>query len=217
MVRGSLALASQGLTDLVWGHLAIRDTDDRGLWMKAAGWGYEEVEASRVLLVSFDGEVLAGSGPRHIEYLIHSSIMARRPQVKAVVHAHNDTVNAFASLDVPLRAISHAGIEFAQQGLPRFTKTANLIRTPALGAELAETLGTAPGLLIPHHGLVTVGETVGQAVMRAVMLTRACHTQLMAESAGGPAIAIGEEINEMGWPEPQVEAGWNYLQRRSGT
>ena len=43
-----------------------------------------------------------------------------------------------------------------------------------------------PGCLIPHHGLVTVGATVAEAVMRAVCLDRACQVQLLAMAAGGP-------------------------------
>lgn len=40
VVRASRALAAAGLTDMVWGHAAIRDPDGRGVWMKAAGWGF---------------------------------------------------------------------------------------------------------------------------------------------------------------------------------
>src|SRR5690606_5476265 len=39
----SLALAFGGLRDLVWGHASVRDPDGRGLWTKAAGWGFEEI------------------------------------------------------------------------------------------------------------------------------------------------------------------------------
>jgi ribulose-5-phosphate 4-epimerase/fuculose-1-phosphate aldolase len=214
----SQTLAVGGLSDLVWGHVSVRDHAARGVWMKSAGWGFEEVMPGRVLLVSDSGEVLVGSGQRHIEYLIHTHVMAYRPDVGAVVHAHSDVVNAFASLEVPLRALSHSGLEFADPQLPRFTRTANLIRTDELGHALAETLGGAPAAFIPHHGMVTVGATAAQAVMRAVLLTRACQTHLMALSAGGPRSWIGAELQDMGWPGPQVQAGWNYLSRKlSGT
>jgi len=183
--------------------------------MKAAGWGFEEVLPSRVLLVSEEGEVLAGDGPRHIEFLIHAEVMKVRPDVSSVVHAHNDEVNAFASLGVPLRSLTHAGLEFAEPQLPRFTRTATLIRTPELGRALAETLGQAPAVLIPQHGFVTVGGTAAQAVMRAVLLARACRTQLLALAAGGPQSWISADEHTMGWPLPQMDAGWNYLVRRS--
>ena len=80
-VQASRALAAAGQGDMVWGHASIRDPDGRGVWMKSAGWGLEEIDASRIALVSPDGSVLDGAEPRHIEYPIHTEIMAARPDV----------------------------------------------------------------------------------------------------------------------------------------
>jgi hypothetical protein len=63
-------------------------------------------------------------GPRHIEYPIHTEIMAARPDVGAVVHTHSPTACAFAALDVPLRPLDHAGSLFCYPDIPRFTLTA---------------------------------------------------------------------------------------------
>src|ERR1700740_1767405 len=104
-VDGCRALAAAGEADMVWGHPSVRDPEGRGVWMKSSGWGFEEVDASRIVLVNPDGVVLEGSGKRHIEYPIHTEIMNRRPDVNAVVHTHSDAVNAFAALDVPVRAL----------------------------------------------------------------------------------------------------------------
>ncbi len=43
-----------------------------------------------------------------------------------------------------------------------------LIRTPQLGAALAQTLGTAPVALLRGHGNVVVGGSVREVVFRAV-------------------------------------------------
>ncbi|MFD4603030.1 class II aldolase/adducin family protein [Streptomyces sp. NPDC058464] len=216
-VRASRALAAAGLTDMVWGHAAVRDPDSNGVWMKAAGWGFEEISAERVLLVSRAGDVLRGEGKRHIEYPIHTEIIARRPDVGCVVHTHAPALSAFASLDVPLRPISHDGVVFCEPQLPRFTVTGALIATQELGAALAETLGDAPACLMPQHGAVTAGPDAATAVMYAVLLERACRTQLMAMAAGGPKVwSDAEEASfkrEQIWNPAQLGAGWNYLGR----
>ena len=59
-VTANQALGVAGQADLVWGHAAIRDPEGRGVWMKAAGWAFEEVTPDQVVLVSPEGEVLAG-------------------------------------------------------------------------------------------------------------------------------------------------------------
>ncbi|MFD7479733.1 class II aldolase/adducin family protein [Streptomyces sp. NPDC059837] len=218
-VRASRALAAAGLTDMVWGHAAVRDPDADGVWMKASGWGFEEIDAERVLLVSRGGEVLHGEGKRHIEYPIHTEIMARRPDVGCVVHTHAPALSAFASLDTPLLPISHDGVVFCDPQVPRFTETGALIATRELGAALAETLGDGPACLMPRHGAVTVGPDAATAVMYAVLLERACRTQLMAMAAGGPKTWSDDaeaafKRNQV-WNPAQRDSGWNYLQRLS--
>ena len=220
VVRANRALGAAGQADLIWGHASIRDPSGRGAWMKAAGWGFEEITRERVVLVSDDGDVLAGEGRRHIEYPIHTELYRRRSDVTAVVHSHAAAAVAFASLDVPVRALSHDGVWFADPDIPRFRETGSLIRDHELGDALASAIGDGPGCLIPHHGLVTVGATVAEAVMRAVCLDRACQVQLLAMSAGGPhtwsdTAEVTRKRTEV-WTPEQVTAGFAYLCRVGG-
>jgi L-fuculose-phosphate aldolase len=220
VVRASRALMAAGQSDMVWGHASVRDPRGLGAWMKSAGWGFEEVDASRVVLVSPGGEVLQGNGCRHIEYPIHTEIMARRADVGAVVHSHSDAANAFSALDEPLRPLSHAGSLFSYPDVPRFTLTGGLIRSRELGQALADALGDAPACLMPQHGLVAVGPDLPAAVMTAVLLDRACRTQLTAMAAG-PLRRWGGEEDTVAkraevWAPSQLHAGWEYLVRISG-
>jgi ribulose-5-phosphate 4-epimerase/fuculose-1-phosphate aldolase len=213
------ALGASGQSDMVWGHASIRDPEGRGVWMKAAGWSFDEVISGRVALVSSAGEVLAGNGPRHIEYPIHTEVMNARPDVGCVVHTHAPAATSFAALDVPLRALSHDGVEFAEPQISRFTVTGSLISSAELGKALAEAIGPGVGCLLPRHGLVTVGPDAMTAVMRAVLLARACSVQLQAMAAGeirswSDSAEIARKKAEV-WPESQFRAGYAYLCRQS--
>jgi ribulose-5-phosphate 4-epimerase/fuculose-1-phosphate aldolase len=172
---GNRALAAAGQSDMVWGHASVRDPGGRGAWMKGSGWGFEEICEDRVVLVSPAGDVLHGTGRRHIEYPIHTQIMTRRADVGAVVHTHSDAANAFAALDVPIRPLNHAGSLFSYPDVPRFTLTGGLISSAELGRALADALGSAPACLMPQHGLVAVGKDLPSAVMTAVLLDKACR------------------------------------------
>ncbi len=190
VVKASAALAKAGLSDLVWGHAAVRDPAGRGVWMKAAGWGFEEVEPGRVLLVARDGTILSGEGKRHLEFPIHTEIMANRPDIGCVVHTHAPALNAFASLDRDLHPISHDAVPFTYPQIPRLTETGALIATPELGQSLARALGEANAILMPNHGAVTVGADAASAVMYAVLLEGACRTELLALAADGPVACL---------------------------
>ena len=218
VVHACQALMAGGQSDMVWGHASARDPAGRGAWMKCSGWGFEEVTEDRVVLVSPRGEVLEGQGRRHIEYPIHTEIMSRRPDVGAVVHTHSDAANAFAALDTPLRPLSHAGSLLCHPDVARFTLTGGLIKTAELGQALAEALGPARACLMPQHGLVAVGADLPAAVMTAVLLDRACRTQLTAMAAG-EVRRWGTEEDTVAkradvWSEGQLHAGWDYLVRQ---
>jgi ribulose-5-phosphate 4-epimerase/fuculose-1-phosphate aldolase len=146
--------------------------------------------------------------------------MARRADVGAVVHTHSDAANAFSALDVPLRPLSHAGSLFSYPDVPRFTLTGGLISSSGLGQALADALGAAPACLMPQHGLVTVGKNLAAAVMTAVLLDRACRTQLTAMAAG-PLTRWGGEDDTVAkravvWSDGQIAAGFDYLVRSAG-
>jgi len=222
-VRELVALASQVLGledhgDLVWGHVSVRDPAGRGAWMKAAGWGFEEVGPERVLLVGWEGEVLEGSGRRHAEYPIHTEILRARPDVQCVVHTHAPAAVAFASLGEPLRPISHEGTFFVPPDVGRFTLTGDLILTRELGQALAETLGRRNAVLLVHHGIVTVGPDVPTAVVGAILLERACRKQLLAMAAGSLRTWSSDEEalrkRQHCYPPELVRQAWDYLVRR---
>jgi L-fuculose-phosphate aldolase len=187
--------------------------------MKASGWGFEEVDASRIVLVSPAGEVLHGTGPRHIEYPIHTEVMAARPDVGAVVHTHSPAACQFAALDVPLLPLDHAGSLFCYPDIPRFTQTGGLIKTEALGQAVAAALGDALAVLLPQHGIVTVGADLPAAIMTAVLLDRACRAQLTAMAAG-PLRVWGSSEDTIAkradvWSPKQLQAGYAYLLRQA--
>jgi L-fuculose-phosphate aldolase len=178
--------------------------------MKCSGWGFEEVDEQKIVLVTPEGKVLHGSGRRHIEYPIHTEIMARRGDVGAVVHSHSDAANAFSALDVPIRPLNHAGSLFSYPDVPRFTLTGGLISTRELGQALADALGAAPACLMPQHGIVAVGKDLPAAVMTAVLLDKACRTQLNAMAAG-PLKLWGAEADTVAkravvWSDSQMLA-----------
>lgn len=221
VATGCRVLGGQDQGDLVWGHVSARDPDDRGVWMKASTWGFEEVDVTRTVLVSRGGEVVEGDERRHAEYPIHTEIMASRPDVGSVVHTHAPHAVALAATGHPLRPISHEATLFTPPAVPRFELTGDLILTSDLGARLAETLGDHRAAFLVNHGIVTVGSDVPTAVMAAVLLDRACRMQLTALSAGDlSGWSPDEEAlakREHCYSDALLHQAWDYLVRRLDT
>jgi L-ribulose-5-phosphate 4-epimerase len=212
IVTACRVLEKAGQADMVWGHVSIRDPDGRGVWLKGSNLGFDEVTEEQVILLDWDGEILEGEAGRHVEYPIHTEIMARCSNVNAVVHTHPLYSIAFAATGWPLRALSHEGSHFVPPDIPRFEQTGDLVRTPDLGRALAETLGERLGVLMPHHGITTVGTDVGEAVAAATHLERACQIALLAgpDAMGSPD---EEALEKRKRSARHLAMAWAYLSR----
>lgn len=206
-----------GQEDLIWGHAAVRDAEGRGVWMKSSGFGFEEMTADLLVLVDESGATLAGAGRRHIEYPLHTEIVKARPDVGAVVHTHWPQVVAFTATGMPLRPISHDATLFVPDRLARY-ESGDLVTTAEQGRAVAEALGDRPAILLAHHGLVTVGADLAEAVVTAVMLERAARYQLLAAAAGPDfTYSTDEEAihkREQHFIRGNIEGAWDYLRRR---
>ncbi|HLW96268.1 MAG TPA: class II aldolase/adducin family protein [Solirubrobacteraceae bacterium] len=214
---GCRVLEGEGQGDLVWGHVSARDPLGRGIWMKASSFGFGEVGADQVILVSFDGEVLEGDYPRHAEYPIHTELMRARADVGCVVHTHAPWSVAFASTQAPLRPLSHEPTLFVPPDVARFTLTGDLILTRELGEALAATVGERNAALMVHHGIVACGKDVPSAVMAAVLLERACRANIRSLAGGGPATWSSDEEalakRDHCYGPAQLRSAWEFLVR----
>jgi hypothetical protein len=96
----------------------VRDAENRGVWMKSPGFGFEEMTPELLVLLDESGNTPAGSGRRHIEYPIHTEIMRARPDVNAVVRTHWPQVVAFAATEMQLRPMGSVLPTLRRDGQP---------------------------------------------------------------------------------------------------
>lgn len=216
VVLGGRVLHDCGLGDYIWGHVSARDPGGRGVWMKASGLGFEEVTERDVLLVDEHGDVLAGDGPRHSEYPIHTELLRARRELGSVVHVHPPHAIALAASGRALQPISHVGGVFSA-GLRRWDGAPGLVDTPEAGAALAQALAGDRALLLTGHGIVAVGADVGVAVTVAVMLEQACRLAVLVNGLGGVAEPIGASELARVYAHTQGDSylrqAWRYLAR----
>jgi ribulose-5-phosphate 4-epimerase/fuculose-1-phosphate aldolase len=65
------------------------------------------------------------------------------------------------------------------------------------GIDIAQSLGSCKAALLRNHGLLTVGETIEEAVSFFYKLDKCCHVQLLADAAaggrGGETVKMSDE------------------------
>jgi L-fuculose-phosphate aldolase len=177
-------LAMDGHDDITLGHMSLRDAQGRGVWIKKALRGIDEVWDERdFVLVDWNGKPIENHGPCHSEWPIHVRIMMARPDVNVVGHTHARFSVLLSATDEELRALNHEGANLVGC-VSRFNRTAGLINTVELGDDLALTLGDNPVALLRNHGIVFVGHSIEEATLNGMFLERACRMQVTMASTG---------------------------------
>ena len=211
-------LAQEGHEDGAWGHLSVRDPNQRGFWLKRNGAGLGEIEGpDDFVLLDFDGKKLEGAGGVHFEWPIHAAILRARSDVSAVGHSHAMPFRLFADTDVPLQQLMTDSTLFAD-GIPRFRDTSHLISTARLGDALAASLGEGRAVLLAQHGAAIVGETIPDMAVSMICLSRAIQGQMALAATGwrvleaprDEALAKAKSVYGGGL----IAAHWAFYQRR---
>ena len=193
-------LAHQGVVD-AFGHVSARHPNDPNRYLLSRSLAPELVSAEDIIEFDLDNEsVNVHERGLYTERYIHGEIYKTRPDVKAIVHTHAPSVIPFGVTGIELRPMYHRAA-FIAQGIPVFEirdaagMTDMLIRDPALGHALAQSIGEKPAVLMRGHGATVVAPSLPRVVGRSIFL--ALNAKLQAQTLvlaqGGPIVYLDPE------------------------
>jgi HCOMODA/2-hydroxy-3-carboxy-muconic semialdehyde decarboxylase len=192
LVAANRILVDQGVLD-GYGHVSARHDRDPNRFLMSRSLAPELVTAADIMEYDLDAEPIDPRGrSSYLERFIHGEIYRARPDVRAVVHDHSPSVIPFGATGAPLRPLYHMSA-FLAGGVPVFDiraaaggDTDMLVRTPALGRALAQTLGPRPVALMRGHGAVVVGPSLPIVVFRSIYTEMNARLQAQAMALGSP-------------------------------
>jgi L-fuculose-phosphate aldolase len=128
-------------------------------------------------------DVVDGCGTPNPGVRFHLWIYRERPAFNAIVHTHPPHASALGLVGEPLVAAHMDTMMFYNNcaflpdwpGAPLFNEEGRII---------SQALGDNRAILLAHHGLLTTGGDLDEALYLAVSLERACRMQLAARSVG---------------------------------
>ena len=187
-----------GMNDLVYNHISGRVPGEEGHFLiNPYGYAYEEVTASSLVKIDFDGKVVldsgTGYGVNHAGFVIHSAVHRGRHDAGCVIHTHSPAGMAVSALKCGLLPLTQNAMFFGEIAYHDY-------EGPAVDLDeqqrLIADLGERSAMILRNHGLLTVGTTVCEAFVVMHWLERACQAQLAA-------MACNTELN---LPDPKTVA-----------
>lgn len=224
LVAASRILAHEGVFDAL-GHVSVRHPDNPQRYLMSRSLAPALVTASDILEYDLDSNAVDGQGKElFLERFIHGEMYKARSDVMAVIHSHSPTTIPFSISRTPLQPVFN-GSAFLSPSVPVFDirqaagMTDLLIGNGDLGKALSATLGQHAVALLRGHGNVVVGETVQQAVYRAIQTELNARLQLQAATLTGPLIFLAPEeavkVNARSKPEAtQIRRTWELWKRK---
>ena len=174
-----------GMNDLVYNHISGRVPGEAGHFLiNPYGYAYEEVTASSLVKIDFDGKLVLDSGTGYginlAGFVIHSAIHKARHDVDCVIHTHSPAGMAVSALKCGLLPLTQNAMFFGEIGYHDY-------EGPAIDLDEQQRL-------VRDHGLLTAGRTVCDAFVTMHWLEKACQAQVMA-------MACNTELNH---PRPET-------------
>lgn len=225
LVSANRILASQGVLD-GFGHVSARSPLDPTHFYMARSVAPSSVTSVDIMEFDGDGNPVGGDARvAYVERFIHSEIYKARLDVMAVVHGHTASVIPYSVTSVPLRPVYHMS-GFLGTGAPVFemrdvSKSAPdtdlLIRNAAVGAKLAQRLGSSSVVLLRGHGFTAVGNSVPVVVFRSVYTDQNARIQSEALKLGAPHfLSEREAALTQQTMEPLSVRSWEMWKKQPG-
>jgi ribulose-5-phosphate 4-epimerase/fuculose-1-phosphate aldolase len=196
LVAANRILAARGVLD-AYGHVSVRSDRDPAHFLMSRSLAPELVTPADIQEYAPDSEPIGDTRKPYLERFLHGEVYKARPEVMAVVHSHSDSSIPFGISKTALKPVYHMA-SFLWTGVPVFdirrVRDDNdlLIRDIPLGQALARSLGPCACVLMRGHGMTIVGESIPEAVFRAIYTETNAKLQLQAANLEGPLTFLSE-------------------------
>jgi len=197
VLQANLALPRHGLVTFTWGNVSGFDAETGLVAIKPSGVPYERLRADDIVVLTLQGERVAGTLKPSSDTPTHLHLYRSWPQLRGIVHTHSTHATAWAQAGLAIPALGTTHADYFHGAIPcaRSLTRAEVEGDYELhtGHVIVETFRSidplaCPGVLVAGHAPFAWGSSADQAVHNAVVLEEvarmALYTRLLAPQRG---------------------------------
>ena len=191
LVDTARALNASGINQGTSGNVSARIAG--GLLITPTSLPYAHMGPTDLVALDFDGELLEPDQRRpSSEWRLHADILRSRPEVMAVVHCHSTSATALACHGCGIPAFHYMVV--AAGGHDVRCAPYALFGTQDFSDLALQALQDRRAALLAHHGQVSVGSSLEQALRLAIEVETLARMYLQARTLGEPPRLDGAQI-----------------------
>lgn len=185
-----------GWNDRVTNHITARlpDRPDHFL-MNPRGLGWHEVTASSLVKADLDGNILSDLGPYSMGpagFNFHSAILREKPHINSSLHVHAQAGVIISATKDGLIIVDQTSCHL--HGEVAYHQFEGFAEEKDEAPRILSDLGDKSTMIMWNHGLLSVGRTIGEAVLYMRRLVDACDLQVRLMSTGAEIRRIPEDV-----------------------
>lgn len=189
MIATCISMNDRGVNQGTSGNISVRV--EEGFLITPSGVPYNEMEPSDIVTMKLDASHKGARKPS-TEWRFHRDIMAKKPEVGAVIHLHSMFCT---SLSILRREIPAVHYMIAAAGGPTVPCVPYVTwGTQELADYIVGALENRTACLLANHGMVCIGPNLKKAAWLAVEIEALAAQYWRALQVGVPYVLSDEEI-----------------------
>ncbi len=199
VLDAALEIRRCSLVSLSGGNISMRVGEDRYL-VTPSGMIYEQMVPEDVCLIDGTCRVVEGNRKPSSDSSALVYLFEHMPKVQAVIHTHQPwaTAAGFAADEIPDFLVTIMDACRNPVRVAPFTPSSAV----GMGKLAVQYAGDSLAVILKHHGVITWGGDLQEALYAAVYLEEAAKTYVLAKAMGVQIPALPPELIA------QEKAGW---------
>lgn len=160
-----------------------------------SGMIYEEMEADDVLVMDLDGKIIEGTRKPSSDTAGLLYILKHMPEVNGIIHTHQPYATAVGLIEkdyFPVNLTTLGNVAGGHVPITPYSSPGSV----ELGVDTVKYIGKAKAVILAHHGVMTVGKTLKDALYTAVYMEEAAKCYLAAKAVGTPKMLTEEQVQQ---------------------
>jgi L-fuculose-phosphate aldolase len=182
-------LFSMGLLTATGGNISALASDGETLWITPSQMYKGSLTEADLVHVKPDGTVLEGTRAPSVEYQMHAAAYRVRPGATGAVHTHAPVATAFGICNQSFPPINTDAVFLRDTVTVPWYMPGSKEQADAVAAAMQKSRGA----ILQNHVLMTVGENLRKAMVRAMMLEETAKIVLYCKQFGGTISVLPPE------------------------